>query len=425
MADQITDKIVTFKSMLGAAAAHEAAIDEATAKKAQQLGGPWQRAAIAARIGNALKAMETTEAQDGGPNVLSSPQDALAARMQATLAEHGAEFTPLGPGGQELKFDNLTDAFGWAWSWISEWDANHHAIVRPPSDDPEPIKNDLRIALVSDWGTGLYGAPVIAQTLKGKCGDFDIMMHLGDVYYAGADKEMRQRFLDVWPKCSNVINRALNGNHEMYSGGNAYFENTLPAFSQKSSYFAWQNDDWLLVALDTACQDFDLDDTQVKWLERLIAKSGGRRVMLFSHHQLYSQLDSQGLRLAEKLGSLLHDQAIHFWYWGHEHRCVIYDRHENFNLSARCVGHGGMPQRRGKEKQAPIESQKGDAIWRKLDAIKNVAPSALVLDGRNVCIKGEENTYSPHGYVRLQFSGKKLHETYCLPDGTAVKEADL
>jgi hypothetical protein len=211
----------------------------------------------------------------------------------------------------------------------------------------------------------------------------------------------------------------------MYSGGKAYFETTLPKFKQASSYFAYQNDDWLFVALDTACQDFDLDSTQVKWLERLIAKAGGRRVMLFSHHQLYSQLDDQGPNLADKLGSLLHDKSIHFWYWGHEHRCVLYDAHPSFNLAARCIGHGGMPQRRGKEKKAPVDAQKGDAVWRKLAAKPGVAPSGVILDGRNAYIKGEEDTFSPHGYVTLQFSGKKLHESYFLPDGTLVREVDF
>ncbi|MGD1092238.1 MAG: metallophosphoesterase [Bryobacteraceae bacterium] len=425
MADDIRDKIITFRSMMGAATAHEAAVDKAAAQKAKLLGGPWQQAAIMARIGNALQAMEDSEQQDGGPNVLTSPQDELASRMQASLADYGRGFTPLGPGGEELKFDTITDPFGWAWSWLSDWSDDHHDIVRPASDDPEPIKNDLHIALLSDWGTGLYGAPVIASTVSGRCDDFDIIMHLGDVYYAGATKEMQQRFLDTWPKCPSIINRALNGNHEMYSGGFAYFDTTLKTFNQKSSYFAWQNDNWLLVALDTACQDFDLDPTQVKWLERLIAKAGARRVMVFSHHQLYSQLDSQGPNLAEKLGSLLYDKAIHFWYWGHEHRCVLYDVHPSYNLVARCIGHGGMPQRRGSEKNAPVDSQMGDAIWRTLPAKKGIAPSAVILDGRNTCIKGEEDTYSPHGYVTLQFSGTKLHEKYFLPDGTLVREADL
>src|SRR2546427_11058710 len=103
MADDVRDKIITFKSMMGAATAHEAAVDKAAAQRAKKLGGPWQQAAIMARVGNALQAMEASEEQDGGPNVLTSPQDELASRMQASLADYGRGISPLGPGGQELK----------------------------------------------------------------------------------------------------------------------------------------------------------------------------------------------------------------------------------------------------------------------------------------------------------------------------------
>jgi predicted phosphodiesterase len=424
MADRVDDKIVNFRAMMGAAMAHEDAVTAAAASRAKDLGGPWQQAAIMAKIGNALKAMEEEEAQDGGPTVLTSPGNELAARMQASLAESGKAFEPLPAGGQELKFDSITDWNGWAWSWLSEWNDDHHKIVRPASADAEIIKDELRIALVSDWGTGLYGAPEISKNIAAQCGDFDFVLHLGDVYYAGAEKEIQQRFLDAWPKCTNVVNRALNGNHEMYSGGFAYFNDTFREFKQASSYFAWQNKNWLIVALDTACLDFDLDSVQVKWLERLIAKSEDRRVVLLSHHQLYSQLDSQGPKLAAALGALLHDKAVHFWYWGHEHRCMLYDKHPDSGLVARCIGHGGMPQRRGKEKTAPVDLEKCGVTWRKL-AAKPGVPSAVILDGPNPYIKGEEETYSPHGYVSLQFSDKKLHECYWTPEGCLSREVDF
>ena len=57
-------------------------------------------------------------------------------------------------------------------------------------------------------------------------------MHLGDVYYSGTEKEVEERFLKVWPTEAATINRALNGNHEMYSGGFGYFKLILPAFGQ-------------------------------------------------------------------------------------------------------------------------------------------------------------------------------------------------
>src|SRR5580692_1897202 len=100
MADRVDDKIVNFNAMMSAATAHEDAISAAASRRAAEFGGPWQQAAIMAKIANALKAMQDEEEMDGGPTVLTSPGNELAARMQASLADHGRDFKPLPAGGQ-------------------------------------------------------------------------------------------------------------------------------------------------------------------------------------------------------------------------------------------------------------------------------------------------------------------------------------
>ena len=154
-----------------------------------------------------------------------------------------------------------------------------------------------------------------------------MLLHLGDVYYSGTSKEVKQRFLDVWPSRNGAINRALNSNHEMYSGGEAYFDDTLPKFGQEGSYFAFQNEHWTLVGLDVAYRDHDIDDQQVEWLKEILAKAGDRKVVLFSHHQLYSHFESQGTKLWSHpgFGAILRSKRIFAWYWGHEHRCSIFE----------------------------------------------------------------------------------------------------
>jgi hypothetical protein len=422
--DDIRDVIVSYRAMRGMVQTNEAAVTKAAAEKAKQLGDPWQQAAIMARIGQALRDMEDTESKNGDPEVLVSPQNALASRMQASMAEHGTGFNPLPPGGKELKFDTITDPLGWAWSWLTEWTDQRHDIMRPAAADADPFPDTARIAVLGDWGTGLYGAPKSAQTIQNDSRQYTMLMHLGDVYYAGVRKEEQQRFLDLWPKRPEAFARALNSNHEMYSGGFAYFDLALPAFQQKSCYFALRNKNWTLIGLDSAYVDFDLDETQVRWLEDIVNQSGDTKIILFSHHQLYSQLDTQGTNIAARISKLLQQQKFKMWYWGHEHRCVLYDEHPAYKLTARCIGHGGMPQRRGEERNAPAEAQKGDAIWRRLPAKLGI-PSALVLDGRNAYIKGKEDTYSPHGYITLEFNGPDLHESVFLPDGTLVREQYL
>jgi len=109
--------------------------------------------------------------------------------------------------------------------------------VRPPDAVVDQIADKAEIAVMGDWGTNLYGAPVSAASIKAK-GGYELLVHLGDIYYSGTKAEVQQRFLQVWPSAAAKLNRALNGNHEMYSGGFAYFDDILPKFQQRSSYFA-------------------------------------------------------------------------------------------------------------------------------------------------------------------------------------------
>jgi Calcineurin-like phosphoesterase len=159
-----------------------------------------------------------------------------------------------------------------------------------------------------------------------------MVMHLGDVYYSGDGGEMKARFLDVWPKAQGAISRGLNGNHEMYTGGKAYFDAALKQFGQPASYFALQNNHWLLAGLDTAYADHDLAGDQASWLTNLIAQAGDRRVVLSSHHQPFSLMDVQGPKLVQKLQPHLATGRIYAWYWGHEHHCVVYDGHPAWRL---------------------------------------------------------------------------------------------
>jgi hypothetical protein len=171
--------------------------------------------------------------------------------------------------------------------------------------------------------------------------------------------------------------------------------------------------------------DHDLAPDQVKWLEQLIANRGSRKVVLFSHQQLFSRLDDQGDKLQAKLNDLLTAKKITAWYWGHEHECVLYDKHPTWGLIARCLGNGGIPEpRNGEVMKAPVEKTVAPITWRRLDPDpdKPWAPRALVLDGRNPYVKGREDDFGPHGYMTLHFDGSNLKECVFLPDGTKIFE---
>ena len=422
--EAIDTVVVSASSVLKALRGNETAIEDAADRRASELQDDWQKAALMAQFGEALRELENAE-HDTGPRVLHSPQNPLAARLQSALAEQSLDLSPLSEGGNELKFDEVTDPFGWLWSVISEWNNDHHPIKRPASSDPVTVPDDFKMVLFADWATGLYGAPKVRDTIASMPGRVDLLMHLGDTYYAGSEKETQQRLLGYWPNRAEALNRVLNGNHEMYSGGWAYFDIAMPQFKQASSYFSMQNAKWLLVALDTAHTDFDIDAEQAAWLKNTIANhAADRKVILFSHHQIFSQLDHQGTDLTTSVASLLQQKAIDYWYWGHEHRCVLYDKHDSFNVLARCIGHGGMPQARGAVVDLPATEPHGDYVWRRLEK-KGGVPGAVVLDGPNPYIKGQAKKYSPHGFVTVHLQGGEAQETCCLPDGTAVWDKPL
>jgi hypothetical protein len=413
--------VVTFEQISKAIGSVEAMgnLDETVQQDATV--DPVQKAAIMAGVGHVLRELREAE-QAAGAKVLTTPHDARAARLQSLVASGEAanlRLAPLPSGGLEAMFDTH-DWAGWAkvvWEKLKH--LTPHAMVRPGSDRAAAMPERCRIAVIGDWGTGLYGAPQIGKAIRNDRDPFDILLHLGDVYYSGTSSEVTQRFLQVWPTRSGAISRALNSNHEMYSGGDAYFDQTLPAFGQDGSYFAVQNSRWTLVGLDVAYHDHAIDDEQVRWLGEIVRNAGDRRIVLFSHHQLYSNLDTeQGSKLWSHpgFGPLLRSKRIFAWYWGHEHRCTIYQQPDaNFGIWARCIGHGGMPQSRdltiGLQRAGGQAYERAD--WRLCDAVTvqgNPLPAAVVLEGRNEFIKGEEDKFSPHGYAVLVFDGDHLDE---------------
>jgi len=389
-----------------------------------------QRARLVAAWNNA---MGEFHGSDKGRFVMSSPQNGIASRLQTLLVQKSKEkgyvqqvkpaetvSTPNGdvyfPEILEVKFDN-DDWWGWlSMSWKLIFKPTKHDWVEPPTR-PEEIEDDAKIAIFSDWGSGLYGAPPIANSVA-KLDRCDVALHLGDTYYSGSDDEIRDRLVGDWPKCSSkTVSRTLNGNHEMYSGGQGYFSALFSApFKQPASCFAMQNSKWLLICLDTAYVDFDLDPAQVDWATKLIDSSGGRKVILFSHHQPFSQMDSQGPNLQAALHGLLDQQRIYAWYFGHEHRLMIYEPHSQWGVRARLVGHGGFPEFRD-----TVEGCGGDEIHFVHLGAKPYAPAAELLDGPNEYISDDPAGYSPHGYVVLDFSDAKAFETYYAPGGETIR----
>jgi hypothetical protein len=257
-------------------------------------------------------------------------------------------------------------------------------IYRLLGDDRE-----IRVALCGDWATGTDEAYHVGQRVLDSNPHYTI--HLGDVYYVGDEAEVRQNFLGqrnlnndylpcCWPCGSNGA-YALLGNHDMYARGEAYFEEMLPALGlkngggQMTSYFCLENESWRIIGLDTGYNsvgwplleilypaDCSLPVELLSWLRDVVRidQRDDRAIILLSHHQYYSKYDRSYPGPARQLSQLINRPVL--WFWGHEHRLVIYKEfHTGKGLRAygRCIGHGGMPVEyplpRPQLKECPVE----------------------------------------------------------------------
>ncbi len=220
------------------------------------------------------------------------------------------------------------------------------------------IADNARLVVVGDWGTGLTWAQMVGREMAKhvaaakKEGREVHVLHLGDVYYSGWKEEYRARFLPYWPVRSaeeGVASWAINGNHDMYSGGHGYFGYLLrdPRFAghNGSSYFCLQSSDWQLLGLDSAYIDEDLAGEQGDWVAKKQMASD-RKTMLFTHHEpfsAYADLE-QPPPMLKRLDKAFEVRPVDAWLWGHEHlSCVYQPQPRPYLRFGSCIGHGGVP----------------------------------------------------------------------------------
>jgi hypothetical protein len=275
---------------------------------------------------------------------------------------------------------------------------------------PAEIADQARLVLVGDWGTGVPRARKVADRIRRVLEDGrkqrreQHVVHLGDAYYSGWEREYEQRFLAHWPvhpgEGQTFGSWSLNGNHDMYSGGHGYFDYLLAdqrfRRQEQSSFFTLDNAHWLVLALDTAYEEHDLRDPQARWVAKSIAAAPGKKTILLSHHQLFSAYEHGGPKLAKKLSGPLRDGSIDAWFWGHEHRCAVYAPHEGVSF-ARCVGHGGVPVYMTHREKDPY-------------------PQPAVYEFRKV-LRDRLEPWAAFGFVVLDFDGPRLHVRYLDEDG--------
>ena len=234
---------------------------------------------------------------------------------------------------------------------------------------PLPDKPDLNIGLIADWGTGLGDAEwLLAEVMRKQP---DLVIHLGDIYYAGTADENRTNFLNfIESYASDVPVYTLCGNHDMYSGGGAFYwlltqlnaKAALQRYQQKASYFCLRSANWQILAMDTGLHDCDpsevttnvtfLDPQEAAWHVDKLANAGGRETILLSHHQLFTAFgDGVGAgpsgkplafnpNLYSVFGPYLSNVAL--WLWGHEHNFEFFQPYLGLK-KGRCIGASAIP----------------------------------------------------------------------------------
>lgn len=298
------------------------------------------------------------------------PSEQFAAVFQSAMEEHlndrltttalAREAGTPPPYGPPEKFD--PGDLGWSVVLLARLEERlegKHVFVH--SSDLSAFRYDMPdaagLALFADWATGEAPALSIKTEIEKQSPEYTI--HLGDTYYAGFGDEISHNLVSCWPGSVKYGKSfSLNGNHEMYSGGNAYF-NILPLFGHSASYFNLGNQHWRLIGLDTCwCERSgdtpasslgELVNIEVDWLKAQIEHAQTfnppARIILLAHHQLFSAFDGAdiGKYLLAQLKTFLDNDNIYAWFWGHEHRGIVYDQNETYKFKARCIGHGGFP----------------------------------------------------------------------------------
>jgi Calcineurin-like phosphoesterase len=232
---------------------------------------------------------------------------------------------------------------------------------------PQTIKiNDsVQIAIAGDWGTGNWrtmpnpGASTrVGQQIARL--NADITVHLGDVYYAGTSDEEQHLLTLLWPP-GKAGSFTLNSNHEMYSGAKPYFAAIVnPPFNLQGgcSYFALENQKWVIVGLDSSYYSPDASlymngllypagapNDQIDFLANKAqdAQANGKRLILLSHHNGLNDTGTATNALFDQVAAVLPAGGPVYWYYGHEHLAAVYMPQGTAGLLCRCCGHGALP----------------------------------------------------------------------------------
>ena len=138
---------------------------------------------------------------------------------------------------------------------------------------------------------------------------------------------------------------------------------TNPKFAAQKglSYFALENDDWIILGLDSAYfsknnlyQDGDLGVFQtgvapamsqkafmMAMRDRALNASPQKRIIVMTHHHALDENGGWVEDYWDQAEDVLLD-PLAYWYWAHIHVAIVFSPYRG-KIRFRCVGHGGIP----------------------------------------------------------------------------------
>jgi hypothetical protein len=367
-----------------------------------------------------------------------------------------AKMNPPGDVGRPpLQAFDTSDIWPWFANWLKATCATDIESLVVPSDKKHPFEaypdsgdrghydlsglaapdGSIRFAMAGDWATGTDVAQQVADSMVRN--NPELTIHLGDIYYVGTAPEVEQNCLGTdTPNYQGVLWRkgskgsfALNGNHEMYSGGNGYFDNFIPHLGiptsrdqrQLQSYFCLETARWRILAIDTGYNadtlsgDCHLEQILLNWLKDVIDPVHNRKpTVVLSHHQWFSGFGNGDYpEPATQIAPFFQNQEI-VWLWGHEHRLAIYYKYKDpqSHLAAygRCIGHGGMPIEMPDAKYPNGDRAQRVEYW---DGLTDLYPNRFrkLSDGTLV---------GTNGYAEMTIQDSTLTLEYLDADGNSV-----
>lgn len=288
------------------------------------------------------------------------------------------------------------------------------------------LPKDARVGILGDWGTGLDDARELLRSMMTRDPRPDVLIHLGDIYYAGTPEECDANFArvitevfdEVLGKGKRIPVFTIPGNHDYYSFAHGYFEmvtglNAGTDAVQHASYFCLRTEDdgWQFLGMDSSYHDANpknqvdawyagpwLEASEKAWHRDKLNNFEGATILL-SHHQLFSAYSRINGRLSEQnavpyKNTFLYEtfkpylpNKVAAWLWGHEHNLVLYQDGLFGLAKGRLVGCSAFEESTSE------------------DPYKVNFPEVSYLDPDKYRLSHDD--YYNHGYAIIDFGGRK------------------